>query len=180
MGGLWSRSDVTCKLLEIKRSRASKFLLDKSSSLRNMLIFSLTCRWEHHDRNIFKNISLLSKDWPPFFVRVFWVTKPHLRSQGPLNQMFLHSDHYWAHLRFHSNQSTVYISFDYSWPRFNSPWMSPAWNSWWFVRASGYRELVRHARNHYLLRSHSLGCNVMEALLNILRTTEAQRRWFCL
>ena len=104
MGGLWSRSDVTCKLLEIKRSRAGKFLLDKSSSLRNMLLFFLTCRWEHHDINIFKNISLLSKDWPPFFVRVFWVTKPHLRSQGPLNQMFLHSDHYWAHLRFHSNQ----------------------------------------------------------------------------
>lgn len=178
MGGLWSRSDVTCKLLKIKRSRAGKFLLDKSSSLRNMLLFFLTCRWQHHDINIFKNISLLSKDWPPFFVRVFWVTKPHLRSHS-IKCFFIRIiiEPIFVSIVI---KSPVYISFDYSWPLFNSPWMSPAWNSWWFVRASGYRELVRHARNHYLLRSHSLGCNVMETLLNILRTTEAQRRWFCL
>lgn len=124
MGGLWSRSDVTCKFLEIKRSRAGQFLLDKSSSLGNMLLFFLTCRWEHHDINIFKNISLFIKDC--FFIQII------------IELIFVSI----------VIKSTVYISFDYSWPWFSSPWMSPAWNSWWFVRASGYRELVRHARNH--------------------------------
>lgn len=71
MGGLWLRSDVICKLLEIKRLRVGKFFLDKFFSLRNMLFFFLICRWEYYDINIFKNIFLLSKDWLFFFVCVF-------------------------------------------------------------------------------------------------------------